>query len=234
MNTHQNHSPEHQSLISTARITGFWYLLLAIFGVLGFLVFHPKIFVPDNPHNTLNNLIHLESIARIRFGLELIIILSQALAAVWFFKLFVNIKAWAAFAIGGWGLVNAAAIMVSAIAMGSALEVAHFSTPSFEEKKVVIQVLNHIISQSWAIGGLFFGLWLIPMGHVVVVTKCMPIWLGRMLIIGGFGYLFNTLLIGFGFKNPAVEYLTIPATIGEFWMIGYLLIFGIRPSNPTQ
>jgi hypothetical protein len=34
-----------------------------------------------------------------------------------------------------------------------------------------------------------------------------------------------------GFQHALLNVLTIPATIGEFWMIGYLLIYGIRPLN---
>jgi hypothetical protein len=38
--------------------------------------------------------------------------------------------------------------------------------------------------------------------------------------------------VSVGFSDPAlwvVTSLTVPATIGEFWMIGYLLAVGIRP-----
>lgn len=219
---------EYKKLITTARLTGIWYLLLAISGVLGFLIFHSQIFVDDNPQKTLTNLIELESTSRIRLLLELVIIASQALSAVWFYKLFIEIKPWAAFAIGSWGLMNSAAIMVSAISMGTAIEVANFATPTFQEKVILIQLLSNIISNAWVVGGLFFGLWLIPMGYVVITSKRMPIWLGRTLIIGGIGYILSTFFNCIGFSHSLLDLLTIPATIGEFWMIGYLLIYGIR------
>lgn len=222
---------EHKKLIRTARLTGIWYLLLAISGVLGFLIFHPQIFVSDDPQKTLKNLTELESTSRLRLLLEVFIIASQALAAVWFYKLFREIKAWAAFAIGSWGLINSVAIMISAISMSTAINIANFSTPSFQEKVVLIQLLSDIISNAWTIGGLFFGLWLIPMGYVVVASKCMPIWLGWTLIVGGIGYTLSTLLNCLGFSHNLLNILTVPATVGEFWMIGYLLIYGIRPLN---
>lgn len=75
---------DHKGQIAAARLTGIWYLLLAISGVLGFLVFHPQIFVSDNPEKTLTNLLELESTSRIRLMLEVVIIASQALTAVWF------------------------------------------------------------------------------------------------------------------------------------------------------
>jgi hypothetical protein len=39
--------------------------------------------------------------------------------------------------------------------------------------------------------------------------------------------------VGYGFADAPswlVDTLALPATIGEFWMIGYLLAKGIRPA----
>lgn len=222
---------EHRQLITTARFTGVWYLVLAISGVLGFMIFHPQIFVSDDPRKTLTNLTNLESIARIRLLFELVIVVSQALAAVWFYKLFREIDEWAAWTVGIWGMMNSAAIMISAISMSSAIEIAKSSTQTYQEKIVLIQLLNSLISNAWGVGTLFFGLWLIPMGYIIVSSKRMPIWLGRILIIGGIVYLISPFIKYIGIDNPLLEFLVIPATIGEFWMIGYLLIYGIRPLN---
>jgi hypothetical protein len=60
---------EHKKAVTTARLTGIWYLLLAISGVIGFLIFHSQIFVSNNPEKTLTNLIELESTSRIRLML---------------------------------------------------------------------------------------------------------------------------------------------------------------------
>ncbi len=218
----------HQSLKKDARITGIWYLSLAVFGVLGFLVFHPKVFITGDPAATLQNIIENESIIRTRLLLEVMIVLSQALTAVWFYKLFRNINEWAAWAVGIWGTVNAVAIMISAIAMGAVIGIANSSVLPMEDNLLSIQIFQHIITNAWAVGSLFFGLWLIPMGYIVTHSRRMPVWLGYTLIIGGFGYILSTLLHYAGIELSFTDFLTIPATVGEFWMIGYLLIFGIR------
>jgi len=222
---------EQTQLIKTARITGVWYLMMAISGILGFLVFHSQIFVSGNPEQTLTNLVELESTARIRLLLEFGIVISQALTAVWFFKLFKDNYHWEAWTMGVWGMVNALVIMISAISIASAIGVANSDVSAFKDKVLLIEVLQNIISHAWGIGGLFFGLWLFPMGYIVIKSKRMPVWLGRVIILGGIGYLISTFIryagIDFGFN----EFLTLPATIGEFWMIGYLLIFGIRPGK---
>ncbi len=225
---------EQKQLIKTAKLAGVWYLILAISGILGFMIFHPQIFVTDDPVKTLNNLINLGFISRIRLLFELVIIVSQALAAVWFYKLFCDINKWAASTLGIWGTVNSVVIMVSAISMSSAIGIANSSLPTLQEKTILIQLLGEIITNAWSIGGLFFGLWLIPMGYIIISSGRMPIWLGRILIIGGIGYLLQTFINCIGVQGPYTDILAIPATVGEFWMIGYLLIYGIRPAINSE
>lgn len=220
---------DHKKLVNTARVTGIWYLLMAISGVFGFMVFHPLIFISGDIEQTLSNLIEFESKARIRLLFEFVIVISQALTAIWFYKLFKNIKEWAAYALSVWGIVNSVLIMISAISMASAIEIANSSIHTIENKILTVDILQNLITNAWGVGGLFFGLWLLPMGYVVMKSERMPIWLGRIIFIGGFGYILNTVLNYSVSDFQYNDYLTIPATIGEFWMIGYLLIFGIRP-----
>ena len=214
-------------LVVTARTAGIWYLLMAISGVLGFLIFHPQVFDSADAQKTLTNLMDNASVARTRLLLEFAIIVSQALTAVWFFRLFRNTNEWAAWSVGVWGMVNSIVIMISAISMGSAIEIAN-SSQTMADKLILIELLSSVISNAWGIGGLFFGLWLIPLGYIITSSRRMPVWLGRTLIAGGIGYLLSTTFNYLGIESPVIGYLTLPATIGEFWMIGYLLIFGIR------
>jgi hypothetical protein len=226
-----NVSTEYMNLIKTARITGLWYLMMAITGVLGFMVFHSQIFVSGNPDQTLTNLVELESTARIRLLLEFGIVVSQAFTAVWFFKLFKEKYEWESWTLGIWGMVNAIAIMISAISIASAIGIANADIGTMEDKVLLIQICQNIISNAWGIGGLFFGLWLFPMGYIIIKSKRMPVWLGWVIVLGGVGYLISTIIRYGGIEFSYNSYLTLPATIGEFWMIGYLLIFGIRPIN---
>ncbi len=221
---------EQSKLIATARTTGIWYLAMAISGILGFLVFHPQVFDSQDAQKTLTNLIDHESLARTRLLLEFAIIVSQALTAVWFYKLFRPIDEWAAWTVGIWGMINSVAILISAISMASAIEIAS-SSQTVEDKVLLIELLSSLVTNAWGVGSLFFGLWLIPLGYIITSSKRMPIWLGRTLIAGGIGYLISTLINYIGIESPFVSYLTLPATVGEFWTIGYLLIFGIRSVN---
>lgn len=214
------------SLIRTARTTGLLYLGLALTGGLGFLVIRPRLFVADNASATLGRLVDQEPLARVGIAFELLIVLTQALTAVWFYRLFRTADPFAAASVAAFGLVNAVAILGSAAFLATALEVA--LTPVGDAPTAV--QLSYLVSGNlWSVGALFFGLWLIPMGWCVLRSRWMPQPLGWLLIVGGIGYVTSTFV---GYLAPEARVianaLTFPATAGEFWMIGYLLIRGVR------
>lgn len=128
-------------------------------------------------------------------------------------------------------MVNAVVVMISAIAMASSIDIAHAESMAYETQLMQISLLNNLIKHAWQVGGLFFGLWLIPMGYIIIRSRRMPIWLGRFLVLGGLGYILNVILVYSGSEFVLLDAMVIPATIGEFWMIGYLFIYGIRPQS---
>lgn len=224
---------EHKELIKTARLAGVSYLVLAVAGLLGFMVLHSKIFDLEDPAKTLINLETFGYTANLRLLFELLAVVAQALAAVWFYKLFRDIHPWAAATLGIWGTVNSVVILISAIAISSAIGITNAPFSTFHEKIIAIQLLGIMITSAWTLGGIFFGLWLIPMGYIVISSERMPIWLGRILILGGLAYILQTFLHATGAKGLLIDLIVLPAVIGEFWMIGYLLSYGIRPA-PLQ
>ena len=220
----------------TARVTGVWYLLLGISGLIGFLIIRPQIFVAGDPTATLANLVDQEGLARIGLLAEMAVVVAQALAAVWFFKLFRTINHTAAWALAIFGIMNAVAIMASAVFLATALTLAGDAGAVFGGDPAIVQLMYELSANSWGIGAIFFGLWLIPMGYVALTSGRMPAWLGRILIVGGFGYVLSAFIGYASSQSPGwlVEGLTYLASVGEFWMIGYLLVVGIRPSTSSR
>jgi hypothetical protein len=98
-------------------------------------------------------------------------------------------------------------------------------------------MLYDLNAATWTAGGLFFGLWLIPMGWLTVRSGSMPRALGWILVVGGVGYVLSTLV---SFLAPGASGLAaalpLLATVGEVWMVGYLLIRGMpeRPPVPRR
>lgn len=214
------------ALTRTARMTGLFYLGVAITGVLGFLVVRPQLFAADDPQATLANLLTHESLARAGVALELGMVVTQTFAAVWFHRLFRTVDSFAASGIAAFGLVNAIVGLVSAALLATALQVA---VDPVGDAAADVQVLYLVSDNLWGVGGLFFGLWLVPMGWCVLRSGWMPRLLGWILIGGGVGYVLGAFI---RYLAPDAQVLTealaYPASVGEFWMVGYLLVCGVR------
>ncbi|MGI5184790.1 DUF4386 domain-containing protein [Dactylosporangium sp. CA-152071] len=208
-------------LVRTARVTGLLYLGLAVAGGLGFLLVRSRLFVDGDPAATLANVTAHGSLARAGVALELLTVLTQALAALWFYRLFRTADSFAAGAIAVFGTVNAVVILVSAALLGTTLSV---------RDGAQVQLLYLVSGALWSAGGLFFGLWLIPMGWCVLRSGWMPRALGWILVAGGAGYV----LAAFSehVVPAAADLLVLPATVGELWMVGYLIVRGVRRTAP--
>ena len=179
------------ALIRTARTTGLFYLGLAIAGLLGFVIIRSRLFTADDPAATLAHLVDNQSLARAGVALELLIVLTQALAAIWFYRLFRTADPLAASGIAAFGLVNAVTVLVSAALLATAVEVA---LDPIGDAATTVQLLYLVSGNLWGVGAVFFGLWLIPMGSCVLRSGWMPRPLGWVLVGGGVGYLLSAFI----------------------------------------
>ncbi len=205
--------------LTTARWTGLFYLGLAITGVFAFLFARDQLFVVDDAAQTTANLVKDETLARLGIAAEVLIVGFQALAAVWFYKLFKKKDSFAAGLIAAFGMVNAVVILAASAFWLMALNTALASGSSD-----TVQTLFEAHETLWQVGTLFFGLWLLPMAYAAHKAK-MPRVMVWFLVAGGVGYVLSTFTgILLPEQDGLTEALPMPATIGEFWMIGYLLI----------
>jgi hypothetical protein len=140
------------------------------------------------------------------------------------------VDAFAASGIAAFGLVNATVGLVSAALLATAVGI---SVDPVGDVAANVQVLYLISDNLWGVGALFFGLWLVPMGWCVLRSGWMPRALGWTLVGGGVGYVLSAFIRFLAPDAPVVaEVLAYPASIGEFWMVGYLLVRGVRRQAP--
>ena len=82
---------------------------------------------------------------------------------------------------------------------------------------------------------IFFGLWLVPLGYLAYKSAMFPKALGVTLIVGGVCYLVGLLAVflvpGAGEKFNV--FVTIPSAIAEISMALYLLVVGVKSTNPA-
>jgi predicted transporter len=114
-------------------------------------------------------------------------------------------------------------VLVSAACLTTAARVA--DQPSGDRDA---QLLYGLSDSLWAVGSVFFGLWLVPMGIAVLRSGWGPRVLGRLLVVGGVGYLLSAFVASAlpDVSDAASTVLVVPATVGELWMVGWLLLRG--------
>lgn len=230
-NLSQSDTLQAQAVLNrTARATGLWYLAVAITGLIGFILIRESLYVDGDPAATAANLVDNATRARIGVGIDLGLVIAQTMAALWFYRLFRHVDSFAAASVAVLGIVNAVAIMIGTAFSAAALATALGDTPApAGDSAANAQLLYDLNEATWSVAGIFFGLWLIPMGYLVLKSRTMPRALGIVIIAGGIGYIVAT-YVGFLFPGAAstADSLTWVAAIGEFWIIGYLLTKGLR------
>lgn len=207
-------------------LTGFFYLAMGVTGAVAFVGVRPMLFSEDSAAETLANFTSRQGLVRIGIALELATVILQALAAAWFARIFSRVDIAAALAVSLLGMVNAVAILASSTMLRVALD-ASLNAASVDPG--AIHTLVATSGRFWDAGAIFFGLWLIPMGWLVLKSRIGPRALGWILIVGGLCYVANVFIAVLA-PNAGIWVVALPllATVGEFWMIGLLLWKGMR------
>lgn len=87
------------------------------------------------------------------------------------------------------------------------------------------------------LASLFWGLWLLPFGWLVLRSGRLPRVLGVLLLLGGIGYVVQVFggLVPFVADAGWLRYVRMPAAFGEIGSCMWLLLFGAgqgRAGNP--
>lgn len=217
---------DERELVRTARITGLFYLAICVTAVFGHFVIPGQIFDPDDAAATLSNLAERETLARVGIAMELGTATFGALLALWFYRLFGSVDAFMAVAVMVLGEFNAVAQLGSAAFLATALDVA--LDPSLGGAAATAQWMYVVSGNIWKVATVFFGLWLIPMGLLVLRSGWMPRLLGWLLTIGGVGYVLYVFILFLAPDAASIAAVLTWATFSEFWMVAYLLVKGVR------
>ncbi len=218
----------------TARIAGVLYLLNGIFSGFAFAYVIGKVYVMGNAAATAANVVAFSGLVRIGVVADLF------QATIWVFlamTLYLLLKR-----------VNksAASTMVVLVAVGAAI-VCLNDAFQFESLRIatdnayaaafgnagsnaLVLLLLDIHHYGFLIAQIFFGLWLVPLGYLAYKSGMFPKALGVALIVGGVCYLVGMLAVFLipDFGEKINTFITIPSAIAEIWMLGYLLVIGVR------
>lgn len=217
-----------------ARIAGLLYLLLAITGAFGIMYIPSEIYVSEDATATANNVIESGLLYRLSMVSNLVSSVLYIFLALALGRLFKEVDAKhvklmlslviIAVPIGILNVLNLVAAQL--LANGTDLMYAFEEAQRNELASFFIKLYIYGLS----LAGVFWGLWLYPFGRLVMKSKFIPKIIGIFIIIGCFTYVLDsvlTLLLP-EFRKIIADFLMIPLALGEFSIILWLLIKGVK------
>jgi hypothetical protein len=218
------------SIKTTARIAGFLYLLQIPLGVFGILYVPNTLVVTKNMATTASNILANEFLFRLSIVSAILCALVTIATAQYISKVlrFVNDN------FAKWILIFA--LIAAPISMLNELNsIAVLLLLKSNEYAIIftqgqlhslVSIFLDLHKYGHQIAGIFFGLWLLPMGYLVIKSTYIPKVIGVFLIVTCLGYLvdFTTFFLYPDFDIKISEY----TWAGEVLMVLWLLIKGVN------
>jgi len=223
-----------------ARIAGIFYLIVAIFGGFAQAFVYPKVYVAGDAATTAGNVLANAGLVRAGVVADLIQATAWVFVAMTLYMLLKHVKkgvasAMVVFAAMGAGItcLNAGFEFEALRVATGAVNLSALGTAGSNALSLLLVDAHHY---GLLTAQIFFGLWLVPMGYLAYKSGWFPKALGIVLIVSCVSYLVD-LLAAFLAPEVSVQIhglLSIPPTIAEPWMLGYLLLIGVRSVKPAR
>jgi hypothetical protein len=220
-----------------ARIAGFLYLLVGIFGGFAEGYVEPKLYVAGNAAATAGNVVANAGLLRIGIFADLMDATVFIFLALALYMLLKHVHKNMARAMLVTVILAAGITCVSALFEFEGLRVATgaVSLAAFgtEGSNAVVLLLLDAQHYGLLIGQIFFGLWLAPLGYLAYRSGWFPKALGVVLMAACVSYLVDVLA---AFLVPDLAqaihgYLSILPAVAEPSMVLWLLIVGVKTAT---
>ena len=222
-----------------ARIAGVLYLLVAITGGFAEGFVEPRMYVAGNAAATAGNVVANSGLVRMAVVAELLDYIFFIFLAMTLYILLKHVHKSVARAMLVFVALAAAIVSLNAVFLFEGLQVATdssyeaaFGTAGSDALVLLLLDLQHY---GLLIGQIYFGLWLVPLGYLAYRSGMFPKALGVVLVVAGVCYLVDLFV---AFLAPDIgdirPFLLIPVIIGEVWLLGYLLVIGVKTVRPDE
>src|SRR5688572_22522717 len=199
-----------------ARTCGGIYLVLIITGIFS-LVYMPSTLIDwDSPSTTISNIKNSELFFRAGILSGLVCFSCYIALPLCLYHLFKDTDKNAAIWMLALSIPSVPITFSSYVKLADVLSLinnaryADLLTPSALEAQVMYLLTSH--NNASMIAGTFWGLWLFPFGYLVIKSAGLPRLLGICLILGGAGYMIDTVgKLIFGLEALPL-YISLPGT----------------------
>ena len=219
--------------IAYARLTGWLYLIIIVFGLFAELGVRGRLVVPLDPDATAANILGAAGWFRLGFVADSIMLLSDVAVAVLLYVLLKPVNQMASMAAAAFRLIQAAVLgfnlllYYAAVLLLSGETCRAVFTP--QELHSLALLFLEIHSHGYDLGLLFFGISSLIVGSLVRRSGYLPSMLGYGLIAAGMVYLAGSFI---RFAGPGDVSIVQPAyvipLVAELAFCSWLLVKGLR------
>tara|TARA_B100000953_G_scaffold96506_1_gene79025 strand:+ start:3848 stop:4561 length:714 start_codon:yes stop_codon:yes gene_type:complete len=204
----------------TARVAGYLYLMLFPLGIFGIIYVPSSLIVLGDAATTASNIMANELLYRLSIVTALTLQIVYIFLALALYKLLNPVDKNNAVLMVILVLVAAPIAMLNELNHVAVLLVLSGSdfltTFSLDQVQASVPLFLNLHEHGVFIAQIFWGLWLFPMGYLIFKSNFLPLALGILMIIGGFGYLVDSFVY---FIFPDFD-----VTFSEFTFLGELLL----------
>jgi hypothetical protein len=222
-----------------ARIAGFLYLLVGIFGGFAEGYVEPKMYVAGNAARTFGNIVANAGLVRLGVVADLLDATLFVFVALALYILLKHVQKSVARAMLVLVMLAAGITCVAAVFEFEALRVAtgavDMGALGAGGSSAMVLLLVDLQHYGLLSAQIFFGLWLAPLGYLAYRSGWFPKALGVVLIAAAASYIVDLLA---AFLAPDVArsihgFATILPAIAEPAMVLYLLVIGVWIKKPS-
>lgn len=219
----------------TARLAGFLWLLMIVFGLFAQIGVRDKIIVPGDAAATANAIAANAFLFRLGFVSDLAMMICYLLTPLAFYKLFSAVNKNLSILTVIFGLMGTAIGMLNLLNEFAALHVLSGieSLNAFDTRQLQAQAMLFfdLYEHGYMIAHIFFALWVLPLGILVYRSGFLPRIFGILFVAETITSLLSA-VVHFLCPNGVLETnLMWLGAIAEFSFTFWLLIRGINESK---
>jgi hypothetical protein len=218
-----------------ARLAGALYLLMFVLGTSAELGVRAGVRVPGDAAATVANLTADPTLFRLALVADIAMATVFVCLGVTLQRLFRHVDRHAATTLLVAVAVGAGMILTNLVLHQAALLVATDPTYGAIGSDELVLLLLDLHGHGYTLAGVFFGLWLLPLGYLGHRSGRLPRLLSILLLVAGGAWVVDTLASFLAPDLPAIAHAIIKApTFAEFWLIAFLLVRGVRTPSPLE
>ncbi len=210
-----------------ARLAGVLYLVVVVTGLFSLMYVPSQIAVSGDPHATANSIVANAPLFRAGIAALLIGQVAFLLLPFVLFKLLRHVNQNAAVLMVALAVVSVPVALVSLSNRLDALDILRGPNLQSQMQSQAMLYIN-AYGNGLLVTTLFWGLWLLPFGYLVIRSGFLPKLLGVLLVLGGLGYVIQVFWQILMPDTSFPDLVLLPAAIGEIGICLWLLVAGVR------